>query len=402
MTAAQHNGLACPVGPYAWASGDHPPMSGFQQFDDNTLPPVFYTHDASGYFVFTEHKAIADGYHRTDLFSSSSIEPIDPDPAYRWIPEMLDPPEHTKWRRLLGPLFTPARATAMKDDVRALAVNLIEELTDADQCDFVTDFAKKFPTTIFLRVMGLPQSELDKFLRWEYVILHGNEETDPTREKAMVAMGEVAQYFSEAITEARKDANAGKTDVISQAVRWEIDGAPIPDADVLSLCMLMLLAGMDTVAAQLSYMFYTLATEPELRQKIVDDPSIIPAAVEEFLRAHPIVQPGRKVLHDEEFQGCPLKKGDMVLFPLAAAGRDPQQYDRPSEVDFDRGPFRHISFGVGPHRCLGSHLARVELTVALEEWHRRIPHYRLGEGDPIVEHRSGVYGLNNLPLTWSS
>jgi len=234
------------------------------------------------------------------------------------------------------------------------------------------------------------------------VILHGNEETDPTREKAMIAMGEVAQYFSEAIADARKNTNAGEIDVISQAVRWEIDGAPIPDTDVLSLCMLMLLAGMDTVAAQLSYMFYTLATQPELRQKIVDDPSIIPAAVEEFLRAHPIVQPGRKVLHDEEFQGCSLKKGNMVLFPLAAAGRDPQQYDRPSEVDFDRGPFRHISFGVGPHRCLGSHLARVELTVALEEWHRRIPHYRLGEGEPIVEHRSGVYGLNNLPLTWSS
>jgi len=402
MTAAQHDGLTCPVGPYAWASGDHPPMSGFQQFDDDKLPPVFYTDDASGYYVFTEHEAIADGYHRTDLFSSSSIEPIDPDPAYRWIPEMLDPPEHTKWRRLLGPLFTPARAAAMKDDVRALAVNLIDELADADHCDFVTDYAKKFPTTIFLRIMGLPQSELDKFLRWEFVILHGNEETDPTREKAMIAMGEVAQYFSEAIADARKNTNAGEIDVISQAVRWEIDGAPIPDTDVLSLCMLMLLAGMDTVAAQLSYMFYTLATQPELRQKIVDDPSIIPAAVEEFLRAHPIVQPGRKVLHDEEFQGCSLKKGNMVLFPLAAAGRDPQQYDRPSEVDFDRGPFRHISFGVGPHRCLGSHLARVELTVALEEWHRRIPHYRLGEGEPIVEHRSGVYGLNNLPLTWSS
>ncbi len=401
MTAAQREGLTCPVGPYAWNSGDHAPLSGFEQFDGPKLPPVFYTVDAPGYYVFTEQDAIADGYHRTDLFSSGAIEPVTPEPPYKWIPEMLDPPEHTKWRRLLGPLFTPARAAAMKDDVRALATDLIEQVAAADQCDFVTAFAKKFPTTIFLRIMGLPHSDLDQFLHWEYVILHGNNETDPIREKAAMAMGEVAQYFSGAIAEARKVENADRTDVISQAVRWEIDGSPIPEADVLSLCMLMLLAGMDTVAAQLSYMFYTLATKPDLRHQIVNDPGTIPAAVEEFLRAHPIVQAGRKVLHDEEFHGCPLKKGDMVLFPLAAAGRDPKHYERPTEVDFSRGPTRHISFGVGPHRCLGSHLARVELSVALEEWHRRIPEYRLGVGE-IVEHHSGVYGLNNLPLTWSS
>jgi cytochrome P450 len=113
------------------------------------------------------------------------------------------------------------------------------------------------------------------------------------------------------------------------------------------------------------------------------------------------VQPGRRVTQDVEFHGCPLKKGDMVLFPLAAAGRDANQYERASEIDFDRGPFRHISFGSGPHRCLGSHLARVELAVALEEWHKRIPNYRIAEGESIVEHHSGVYGLNSLPLTWA-
>jgi cytochrome P450 len=376
-------------------------MTGFQQFDDDKLPPFFFTKDAQGYYVFTDHDAIAEAYTRTDLFSSHSIEPVVPDPPYKWIPEMLDPPDHTKWRKLLGPLFTPGRATAMKDDVRALAVDLIDQLAGSDHCDFVSQFAKKFPTTIFLRIMGLPQSDLDTFLRWEYVILHGNEETDPTREKAMAAMGEVAVYFSEAIANARKPENDGKTDVISQAVRWEIDDELIPDADVLSLCILMLLAGMDTVAAQLSYAFYTLATKPELRQRIIDDPTVIPAAVEEFLRAQAIVQPARIVTQDTEFHGCSLKKGDMVLFPLAAAGRDSNQYERPSEIDFDRGPFRHISFGSGPHRCLGSHLARVELVVALEEWHKRIPNYRIADADSIAEHHSGVYGINNLPLTWT-
>jgi cytochrome P450 len=248
-------------------------------------------------------------------------------------------------------------------------------------------------------MMGLPLSELDKFLAWEYTILHGNDETDPKRERAAQAMGEVAQYFAEVIAEARKD-DTGKTDIISTAVRWEIDGAPITDADLLSLCTLIFVAGLDTVAAQLSFTMYTLATDAGLRQRIVDDPAVIPSAVEEFLRVYGIVQPGRRVTEDIVFRGCPLKRGEMVLFPLAAAGRDPHQYEDPSTIDFDRGRVRHISFGAGPHRCLGSHLARVELIVGLQEWHRRIPHYALAVGETILEHHSGVYGLNNLPLTW--
>ncbi|MDG4668085.1 cytochrome P450 [Mycobacterium sp. 236(2023)] len=377
-------------------------MTGFNQFNGDRLPPVFFSDEAQGYYVFTNQEMIADGYQRPDLFSSTAMIPIEPDPPYNWIPEMLDPPDHTKWRRLLGPLFTPARAKAMTDDVRTLAVSLIENLAERDDCEFVKEFAKQFPTTIFLNLMGLPQTDLDMFLRWEYLILHGNDETDPTREKAMAAMGEVAQYFSAAIATARGDDHADKTDVISQAVRWEIDGAPIPEQDLLSLCILLLIAGLDTVAAQLSYAFYTLAKRPDLRQRIVDEPAIVPRAVEEFLRVHSIVQPGRKVTRDVEFHGCPLKAGDMVLLPLAAAGRDDSQYERASEVDFDRPAFRHIAFGAGPHRCLGSHLARIELAVALEEWHRRIPEYQIFDEDSIVEHHSGVYGLNSLPLTWAT
>jgi cytochrome P450 len=399
MTAPERT-QTCPVGHYAWASGDHPPLTGFRQFDRADREPVFYTTDAQGYHVFTEQEAITEGMQRTDLFSNHSIEAITPNPEYRWIPEMLDPPEHTQWRRLLAPMFTPARAAAMKDDVRTQATILIDTLAEEGRCDFVSQFARKFPTAIFLRMMGLPLSELDKFLTWEYTILHGNDVSDPKRERAAQAMGEVAQYFAEVIAKARKD-DTGKTDIISTAVRWEIDGAPIPDADLLSLCTLMFVAGLDTVAAQLSYIMFTLATDAGLRQRIIDDPEVIPAAVEEFLRVYGIVQTGRRVKQDIVFRGCPLKRGEMVLFALAAAGRDPQQYEDPSTIDFDRGRVRHISFGAGPHRCLGSHLARVELIVGLQEWHRRIPNYSLAAGQSILEHHSGVYGLNNLPLTWA-
>jgi cytochrome P450 len=397
MTAAERAGLTCPVGHYSWASGDHPPLAGFRQFDEGK-DPVFFTRDASGYYVFTEQEAIAEGMQRPDLFSSSSIEPITPDMPYRWVPEMVDPPEHTQWRRLLAPWFTPGRAAAMTDDVHTEATRLIDDVVLEGHCDFVSQFARKYPTAIFLRLMGLPLSDLDMFLA--YYILHGNEQTDPTRERAVQAMGEVMRYFGEVIDAARKPDGSDGTDIISAAVRWEIGGAPITDDDLMSLCTLMFVAGLDTVAAQLSYAIYTLATNPQLRQRIVDDPEVIPTVVEEFLRVHGIVQPGRKVAQDMVFRGCPLKKGDMVLFPLAAAGRDPRQYDQPAEIDFDRGRVRHISFGAGPHRCLGSHLARLELAIGLEEWHRRIPQYEVAAAETIAEHHSGVYGLNSLPLTW--
>jgi len=157
-------------------------------------------------------------------------------------------------------------------------------------------------------------------------------------------------------------------------------------------------AGLDTVASQSSYMWLHLATHAEHRLRIVSDPAVIPSAAEELMRAYPIIQTSRKAIRDAQFHGCPVKKGDMALFPLAAAGRDEQAYPHARSVDFDRGVIRHLTFGAGPHRCLGSHLARQELTVLLEEWHRLIPDYELVELPN--EHSAGVWGLESLPLQW--
>jgi len=188
-------------------------------------------------------------------------------------------------------------------------------------------------------------------------------------------------------------------DLLTTALSWNLDGEPISEADMLSWCLLMFMAGLDTVSIQLSYAFWYLAGHPEARAQLAAKPALAGPAVEEFLRCFAFVAPSRKVTEETEFHGCPLKKGDMVLLPLSTVCRDPATFAEPASVELDRTPNSHIAFGLGPHRCLGSHLARRELRVAIEEWHQRIPDYHLTEGVDVVEH-GGMYGLDVLELTW--
>jgi cytochrome P450 len=285
----------------------------------------------------------------------------------------------------------------LEDRVRERCVELIGEIAGAGQCDFLRDFAWRYPTTIFMELMGLPIDGLEQFLAWEHQILHPAVGDDPEQTGAFEAMMAVMGYFSELMEEKRRNPT---DDLLSSALEWRIDGLPIPHEDLLSWCLLMFMAGLDTVSIQLSYAFWHLATHPADRIQIASDPSVIPAAVEEFLRQFAFVAPSRKVMEDTDFHGCPLKKGDMVFAPLCGATRDPGVFEDGATVRFDRAVNNHIAFGAGPHRCLGSHLARRELRVALEEWHRAIPTYRLTEGVDVTEHGGGLYGIDRLELSW--
>ncbi|MET0145229.1 MAG: cytochrome P450 [Ilumatobacteraceae bacterium] len=378
------------------------PLAYWKRMDDiqDRSRPFFWTNDAQGYWVFTDHDVILEGLQHPELFSNQVIVPDDPDPPYKWIPIMLDPPEHTKWRQVLASYFSPGRVRSMEDQQRAFANELIDAVIADGGADFYVRYSKVFPTTIFLQIMGLPVEGLADFMRWEEQILHGTSESDPDQTIAYQAMLEVMAYFQQQIDDKRANPDHQKNDIVSFALDWKIDGEPIQDQDLLSCMLLLFMAGLDTVAANLSYIFLHLATHDADRQRIVDDPSSIPAAVEELMRTYPIVQTARKATQDVEFHGCPVKAGDMVAFPLGFAGRDESHYDGAKEVDLDREGVRHLGFGAGPHRCLGSHLARQEMIVTLEEWHRRIPHYRLVEGADLEEHGGGVYSLESLPLEW--
>jgi len=376
--------------PHKVAPGTH-----FANYDRLRDEGDIHFGDASGnpFWMVARMEPMREAYQHPEIFSNSAVVPDTPNPPYLWIPEMLDPPLHSKWRRLLGPLFAPGAIEALEPKVRARFGEIIDEVAPRGSCDFVADVALRFPNTIFLELMGLPVSDAAQFQIWETAILHeGSSNTDA----AMAAMGGVMEYFSALIAERRKEP---RDDIVSKAITWSIDGEKIPDSELLAFCLLMFMAGLDTVAAQLSYSFLHLATHPEDLTRIVADPALIPGAMEEFLRYYAFVTPGRKVMQDAEIAGCPVKAGDMVFLPLAAANRDPNEFEDADKVIIDREANRHLAFGAGPHRCLGSHLARLELNVAMQEWHRRIPSYRVDESIPIWEH-GGQIGLDNLPLVW--
>jgi cytochrome P450 len=393
----------CPVLEYRYFRGPDPAGSNFKRLDElqRQARPFFRADEADGYWVFTDHDAILEALQNPEVFSNASAVPLEPDPPYKWIPMMIDPPEHGKWRNLLGLYFSPGRVHALEDEQRAFAQDLISKFLSKGACDFYAEFAAIFPTTIFLQIMGLPIEKLPDFMQWEAKILHTTADSDPDRIIAVAAMMEVAGYFSELIAEKRADASRLGDDIVSHALDWRIDGEAPSDADLLSCMLLLFMAGLDTVASQLSYTFLHLATHEADRKRIVADPAIIPDAVEEFLRAYAIVQTGRKATRDISFHGCPIKKGEVIELPLAMANRDPREHERGGTVDLEAPRPRHIAFGAGPHRCLGSHLARQELTVVLQEWHRLIPEYELADESAAIEHTGGVFGIDALPLRWA-
>jgi cytochrome P450 len=364
--------------------------------------PFFRTDDDPGYWVLTDSAAILEGLQHPELFSSQAIVPTDPNPPLRWVPVNLDPPEHTKWRKHLGGYFTPKRVEEQEAEQRAFARSIIEGFRAKGSCDFYAEFAEVFPTTIFLRILGLPVEDLPRFIEWEHKILHATEETDPGRVVAVQTMFEVIGYFAQLIEAKRTDPSLRTDDIVSHALDWEIDGTPVADQDLLQCMLLLFMAGLDTVAAQLTYAFHHLALHPEDRKALVVDPSQSKDVVEEMLRLHPIVATARKATQDVDFHGCPIKAGEMVAFPLSMAGRDAHEYPEPDEFRLGRENTRHISFGAGPHRCLGSHLARQELRIALEEWHALIPDYAIPDGTDVFEHAGGVYSIEQLPLTWTA
>jgi cytochrome P450 len=246
--------------------------------------------------------------------------------------------------------------------------------------------------------MGLPVEELDQFLAWEAGILHGDNSTAEGRELAGRSMMEVIGYFAQLVEQRRADP---RDDIVSRALTFDLDGRPPTHEELMAFCLLMFMAGLDTVTQNLNYAMWHLASTPSDRERIVADPGLIPGAVEEVVRAFAIVIAARKATEDTVVAGCPVRKGQMIAVSLASANRDEELFADGTQIRIDRSPNNHIGFGAGPHRCLGSHLARREMKIALEEWHRRIPSYRLADGSPPVEH-GGMYGLSSVRLVWDA
>lgn len=349
-------------------------------------------------WYFLRHEESYTAMRRPDLFSSAGLSHPFSESGAAMIPGELDPPEHTKYRTLLNPLFAPARVAEMEPAVRRHCVELIESFLADGRCDLVADFGLRYPTTIFMGMMGLPVDRLDELLHLVHVSQHTSPSDDPDGSIADGANTEIYQMMRELLDERRV---APRDDILSYLLTCEVDGAPVREDMMLGMCYLLFLAGLDTVSSMLGYSFRHLALNGDHRRRIRDEPAVIPSAVEELLRYYTIVTNVRTATRDIEFAGCPIKRGDRVILPLCPINRDPEVFPDPGEVEFDRFPNRHLAFGAGPHRCVGAHLARLELRVALEEWHARIDDYWIPEG-AVVEDNVGFFvsSLGSLPLEW--
>ena len=365
--------------------------------------PLYFNSFAQGYWIFTRYDAVRDIYKNPDIFSSAAITPWEPEPPYRFVPTQIDSPEHIKYRRLLNPWFSPRRMDEMEPMIRGICRRLVAETAPSGACNFVEEFALRFPTEAFLGVIGVDLSHADRFLVWVEDFFRGYG-GDAENQGAMVAaLQGIRQYWVDGLAERRAEPTPREGDIASYLLNARYDDErPLTDDELLDMLTVLVLAGLDTTRAQLGYMFRHLALHTEDRRRLIAEPELVPSAVEEVLRFYTMIfGDGRKVTRDLEFHGAELKKGDMVYGLVSAANRDPRVYERANEYVIDRKKNHHFGFASGPHRCLGLHLARREMQVAVEEWLRVIPDFQLATDHVIMERGGGAMTAPlELPLTW--
>ncbi len=354
--------------------------------------------EMSSVYLF-DYESVSWALRHPEVFSSSA-EALSIGQEQPLIPVQVDPPMHTRYRRLLNRSFMPRRIAELEPEVRSLVNGLIDGFADAGGCDFHEQFATPLPSTIFLRLMGMPQEDLQTFLQWRDDTVRPAVEPGDLEGAAAIrasAGRAISVYFQTAIDTARSESGEG---LISELVHADFDGRPLTDDELLGICHLMLLGGLDTVTATLDCMVVYLARHPDRRHQLAEEPSLIPAAVEELLRHEtPVMVVPRVVKEGITMSGIELHTGDPVMLVIGAANDDETVFEHPDEVDYSRDLNRHLAFGGANHKCLGAHLARLELRVALEELHSRVPDYRIPDGAEI-HFSPGIRQPDHLPLVW--
>jgi cytochrome P450 len=309
------------------------------------------------------------------------------------LPAEADKPLHALLRGAINPLFTPTRMAALEDKVRGYAREYVQGLRDRGGCEFLRDFCFEFPIKIFLELMGMPQERTAEFLAWENKLLHPadiDETVKTTRS--------VVAYLRQEIADRRAHP---RDDLISFGVQVEIEGRKLTEDELLGFCFNLFLGGLDTVSSALALHFRHLAERHDHQQELRRNPDLIPGAVEEFLRAYAAVATSRNCTKETQLAGVTIRPGDKVLLATYLAGRDPEFYPNPSAVILDRNA-RHVSFGYGPHLCVGIHLARRELRIAMEEFLAGIPAFNIAPGVEIVSLLAAMIRPFELPLVWKN
>jgi cytochrome P450 len=363
--------------------------------------PVAHTDRYGGVYLPTRYEDVRAIALDHDNFSSRQVIVRDFVPARGGSapPITNDPPRHQNARRALLPAFTPAAVDRLVPRTREICNELIDAILARDdgRSDAALDYAQHVPVRVISLLLGVPDSDGDRFRDW---ILQQLESGVEASEELEQSLAEMAEYFGILVAERQRlvaaDAELG-TDVVGQLLQARYDdGTKFSTTHVVNSLRLLLVAGIDTTWSSIGAALWHLARVPADRVRLMTEPALIPAAIEEFLRAYAPVTMARRIKNDTVVGGCPYKAGEMVLLPFPAANRDPGLIADPNKILIDRKENRHAAFGLGIHRCIGSNLARMELKVALEEWLRRIPNFTL---DGAVTWSAGqVRGPRRVPL----
>jgi len=361
--------------------------------------PVAHSDAHGGVWLPTRHEDISAIAHDTEHFSSEGVivnvfKPVGTAPMGFAPPITSDPPFHASARRLLLAAFGPKAIASLEDGARATCRELLDELLEpgVDLVDAARAYAQHIPVRVIADMLGLPREDGDKFRGFIHRIIEkpGEYAGTLTYEDTLV------YYLSNHLRRRRNE--PPQDDLIGFLLATEVDGEPLTDEHIFGTVALLIIAGIDTTWSAIGASLWHLAQSPADRERLATDPAVLPFAIEEFLRFYAPVTMARVAATDTEIGGCPVAERDWVLLPFPAANRDPEAFDRADEFVIDRQRNRHVAFGLGIHRCLGSNLARLELTVAVDEWMKRIPDFELSDPAGVRWSTGQVRGPRELPV----
>jgi cytochrome P450 len=367
-------------------------------------PPIFWT-PRGGWWVMLGHEADFEAGRDWGLFTSQRATPDQVAAMNAQLPAGapkirssfpigLDPPLHGTYRLPLNGAFSPKAINQLKDSIRALAAELIEAVKPQGGCELMATIAEPLPVQVFLKMMGVP---VDQMPIYRNLVKRFLASLDQGPQASMVVGEEIVQAMTPVFLERRDNP---QNDLISLLWTTTIEGKKVTMDDMENYGVLLFIAGLDTVMNGMGLGIRHMAEDPALQARLRKDPSLVPDAVEELLRRYTFTVPIRTVSKDAEFMGVQMKAGDQALLFNPGADLDPNYWDKPETFDLDREDKVHIAFGSGPHRCLGSHLARVELQILYEEMLARLPEFRLDPAKPPKFHGGHVIGVDTLNLLW--
>jgi cytochrome P450 len=376
------------------AEGDHLPSIAKL----NTAPPIFWSTAQGGYWVIRGYEQVFEAARATDLFSSRSMNiPRDDTELQKRpaIPINLDPPTHGLFREPLARLFGPQRMARLEARIRERAVGLVDAVRDQGGCDFVKAIAEPLPVHTFMDLVGMNHDNLREFRELAIV-----GSVDPDQDKRKRASAEIARIMSEFVDDRIANPQPDADDITNELIALQIDNRPITSEEIKSYFQLLFFAGLDTVVNAVTFGISQLARHPELQARVRGDMGNIRLVVEELLRLGAPAKPGRMVARDELWHGVQFYQGDRVMLELTAANLDPAVFPDAQTFDLGRGNISHLAFNAGPHRCVGQHLARIELKVMYEEFLGRIPQFGFDPDNLPIMHGGMVMGVDTLPLRW--